>query len=141
MKHVAAILLLATLAASNAGCFAITDVNHFESAAGRDFVLHLRGMVPHRSQRVEITLLDRAGNLQSWARIRPLGSEDYDLVMPKAMAIPPYRVDFYADPGEDGLTDFVPPETPVDHQWRIDPYPLEFSNETWVTAGFRLLSP
>ena len=24
---------------------------------------------------------------------------------------------------------------------RIDPYPLEFSNETWITAGFRLLSP
>ena len=24
---------------------------------------------------------------------------------------------------------------------RIDPYPLEFSNATWVTAGFRLVSP
>lgn len=24
---------------------------------------------------------------------------------------------------------------------RIDPYPLEFANATWVTAGFRLLSP
>ena len=24
---------------------------------------------------------------------------------------------------------------------RIDPYPLEFSTNTWVTAGFRLLSP
>ncbi len=135
----AAILALCALSAP--GCFAITDVDHFHSAAGGDLRLHLRGMVPHRSQRVEVVLIDGAGNLQSWARIQPLGSPDYDLVMPKALADPPYRIDFYADAMADGFTPFTDGMTPEDHQWRIQPYPLSGEYTFTHNTNFNHIEP
>lgn len=123
--------LLAAIAVSCSGCFAITDIDHFQPAAGRDMKLHLRGMVPHRSHLVDVALIDATGNLQSWARIQPLDGDDFDVVMPKALARPPYRVDFFSDRDRDGLTPFALGTTPVDHQWRIDPFPLS-GEDTFV---------
>lgn len=135
------VFALALAVLGSAGCFALTDVDHFQPAAGRDLRLHLRGMTPHRSHRVEIALIDAAGNLQSWARIQPLDGDDFDLVMPKALANPPYRVDFFVDPARDGFTPFDPGTTPADHQWRIDPYPLSGEGTFTHNTNFNSISP
>jgi len=119
-RAVAAMIAASGAAVALSGCFTIVDVGRFESAAGRDLVLHLRNMVPHASHRMEFLVVDATDNLQSWARVEPLGSPDYDLVMPKALASPPYKIKFYADPARDGYTPFTPPETPMDHQWIVD---------------------
>ncbi|MEZ4263380.1 MAG: hypothetical protein R3B36_30095 [Polyangiaceae bacterium] len=115
----------ALLALATTSCFALTDLDRFQTRAGRtgnfvDLRLTVRGMKSHVNELFEYRIVDGTNTIQSRGFITPLGGVDATVFVPGA--IPklngPFRLDFYADHDSSGGYDKTP-ATQGDHAWRL----------------------
>lgn len=116
---------LALLAASSSSCFAVTDLDRFETSKGstsnfNDLRLSVRGMTSHVKELFEYRVVDATNTIQSRGFIVPLGGEEATLfargAVPKING--PFTLDFYADHDLSGGYD-KDPANQKDHAWRI----------------------
>jgi len=113
------------LAASTSSCFAVTDLDRFETRAVNtsnfsDLRLTVRGMTSHVLELFEYRVVDANNTIQSRGFIVPLGGVEASLYVPGAVPKQngPFNLDFYADHDNSGGYD-VDPAKQGDHAWRI----------------------
>jgi hypothetical protein len=114
----------ALLAACTSSCFAVTDLQRFESASGAsgDLSFSVRGFTSHVNEMFEYRIVAQNDNtLQARGIIVPLGGPDAAVFAPGA--VPklggPFNLDFYADHDSSGGYDRDPVKGTGDHSWRI----------------------
>lgn len=116
---------LALLAASSSSCFAVTDLDRFETSKGstsnfNDLRLSVRGMTSHVKELFEYRVVDATNTIQSRGFIVPLGDTKATLFVPGAVPKQngPFNLDFYADHDNSGGYD-TDPNDAKDHAWRL----------------------
>jgi hypothetical protein len=126
LQRFAMLVATTALAASTSSCFAVTNLDRFDTSAGangnfNDLKLTVRGMFSHVAEMFEYRIVDSTNTLQSRGIIVPLGGPD--ATMFAAGAVPkqngPFTLDFYADHDNNGHYDRDPTQGTGDHSWRI----------------------
>lgn len=116
----------AALALSTSSCFAVTDLDRFESTTAptgnfENLKLTVRGMTSHVNEMFEYRIVDATNTLQSRGIIVPLGGPDASMfatgAVPKQNG--PFTLDFYADHDNSGGYNRDPDNQTGDHSWRI----------------------
>lgn len=138
----ARLVSLASLALTVSSCFAVTDLDRFESAAVSsgnftDLKFTIRGMTSHVAERFEYRVVDGSNVIQSRGLVVPLGGVAATIfvrgAVPKQNG--PFRLDFYAE--HDGVPGYATGRDPLgDHAWRLplDESRLDEATGTYVVA-------
>lgn len=133
LRSLATLLAVGAIGLSQSSCFAVTDLDRFETRAGStsnftDLKLTMRGMTSHVAEYFEWRVIDGTNTLQSRGIILPLGGPNATLLahgaIPKANG--PFTLAFYADHNHDGI--YTPPPPPVPGA------AAEFPDHAWVLA-------
>jgi hypothetical protein len=117
------LLLAAVLGLSTSSCFAVADLDRFQTAPPTNFVdlrLTVRGMTSHVGEYFEYRVIDSTHTIQSKGIALPLGGPDATFFAPGAIPKQngPFTLDFYADHDKSGGYDNTP--TVInDHAWRL----------------------
>lgn len=126
LERLAIGVAMGALAASTSSCFAVTDLDRFESKGGansnfNDLRLTVRGMTSHVNEMFEYRIVDAANILQSRGIIEPLGDDHATLFAPGAVPKQngPFMLDFYADHDNSKTYGRDPLQGTGDHSWRI----------------------
>lgn len=115
----------AALAVCASSCFAVTDLDRFETKAGatgnfRDLRLTVRGMTSHVAEMFEYRVVDTNNTIQSRGFIIPLGGPEATLFVPQAVPVGEgFKLDFYADHDNSGAYNDGSVPGSKDHAWRL----------------------
>lgn len=142
MKRALLFLCTLVLGAGSSSCFAVTDLDRFETKQGAtgNFLslrLTVRGMTSHVNEYFEYRIVDATNTLQSRGIITPLGGVEATLFAQGAIPRQngPLHIDFFADHDKSG--GYTPPSngTFADHAWRL-PLPAEGNDQGLVDIQF-----
>src|SRR6478609_469675 len=92
------------------------------TALDKSFVFIMKSMSPHPAQLFEYRLIDANNFIQSRGFLDPMGANDVELHVPKAMLTQggSYRLDFYADNNNSRSYDGLGSVVSDDHAWRFN---------------------
>lgn len=119
-------LVLWLCAVSSSGCFAIADLDRFETEGGgterNPFQMHVCEFTSHPMERVEFRILSgseadiamRRPSLLGLAVLHPLAAQEGHFIMPGLLDDGAAHLDFWVDISNGGSLD------DLDHQWRED---------------------
>lgn len=113
------------LATCTSSCFAVTDLDRFETKAGAtgnfsDLRLTVRGMTSHVAEMFEYRIVDKNNTIQSRGFVIPLGGPEATLFVPQAVPVGDgFKLDFYADHDKSGAYNDGSVPGSKDHAWRL----------------------